>query len=107
MASFWSNVTAWTSWVWDFRRERGPRVAVSMDEVEILRRLLVLVGAFISGAGGASLFLEDQSPTVWSADAVRMRDDGAWTARLSIKDLWPMSSSLGFNVPDPSVRPSV
>jgi len=41
------------------------------------------------GAAGASDFLLDQTPTVWSADAERMRFEGWWTAMESTLALCP------------------
>ena len=47
------------------------------------------VGKRDGEAEGASDFLVDQRPRVWSAEAERMRHEGAWTARASMLDLWP------------------
>ena len=67
-----------TGAVCDLRRERGPRWGVDV-EGPTFRRLEfrdVAEGRRDDGAAGASVFLVDQRPTEWSAEAERMRDEG-------------------------------
>ena len=74
-------------------RARGPRCGVEVV-AESLRRLeLVFLGLDVgrreNGAAGASDLRVDHRPTVWSAEAERTREEGAWVARSSILALWP------------------
>ena len=61
----------------DFSSARGPRCGV---DVPSLRFLFVVPGTVCgsrdAGAAGASDVRVDQMPTVWSADADRIRDEG-------------------------------
>lgn len=68
------------------------------EELDSLRRLFD-DGRRFSGAAGAPDLLVDQRPMVWSAEAERMRELGAWTARESTEALWPNSSSDGVKEP--------
>ena len=85
MASSGLKVTSDTGAVWPARRARAPRWDVDFPEfgAESLRRLEDGKGRRLDGADGAADFDVDQIPTVWSADAVRMREEGVWTARRS------------------------
>ena len=71
--------------------ERGPRWGADVAGPTFRRLELrdVEIGRRDAGAEGASDFLVDQSAREWSADAERIRLEGAWTARESIVDLWP------------------
>lgn len=82
--------------VWALRRERGPRVGVrgAFVGVEfVFRRLeeedLREVGRREGGASGPEDLDVLQRPMVPSAEAERMRLDGAWTARQSTEARWP------------------
>lgn len=66
----------------------------------ILRRL-VAGWAAGSGAGGASDFFVDQIPILLSEEPDRIREEGAWTAMLSMTEVWPMSSKFGVKLPLP------
>ena len=69
-----------------------------MVEVVSFRRLEVrevVDGMREVGAAGASDFLLDQMPMVWSAEAERMRCEGWCTAIESMLALWPYSSIWG------------
>ena len=99
MESFSSKQTSETWALWPVSMLRAPRCGTDLV-VESLRRLFE-AGREDSGAGGASLFLVLQSPIVWSADAERMREEGAWTAMLSTDALCPQSSSNGV-IDEPS-----
>ena len=55
----------------------------------------VFVRRRAGGAGGASALVLVQRPTVWSDEAEMMRNDGAWTAKEFMPDVWPYSSRAG------------
>lgn len=69
--------------------------------LESFRRLFA-DGRSSSGAAGASDFLVDHRPTVWSAEAESTREDGACTAKLSTEDRWPNISSVGTSEASPT-----
>lgn len=91
MGSVGAKITDDTGAAWDLRRARGPRCGVVVEVVS-LRRLELREKADDRrevGAGGASDFLLDQTPTVWSAEAERMRLEGWCTAMESTLALCP------------------
>lgn len=98
VGSLGAKIVAETGAEWDFRRERGPRRGVVVADPIFRRFELRDVKERIrdAGAEGASDFLVDHTPREWSAEAERMRLEGAWTARESIEALWPKSSRWGF-----------
>lgn len=87
--SFKSKVTSDTCAVCRASKLSGPRWGLGLLLTESLRRLFEAEGRRFSGAVVFSDFLVDQRPTVWSAEAERMREDGEWTARASTDALWP------------------
>ena len=86
-----AKVTSETGAEWPDSRARAPRWEVDLLDVgvESLRRLELGVGRRFAGAEGEADLELDQMPTVWSAEAVRMREEGPWTARLSTEAVWP------------------
>ena len=84
-------MAAETGSVWPDSSESGPRCAAGLEVDELgwlsLRRLEGALGMRCSGADGAEDFWVVQRPTVWSLEAERMREDGAWTAMESMLDL--------------------
>lgn len=86
-----AKVTPETGAVWEVRSARGPRwgaVGAGALCEESFRRLLDVASGRRCGGAAVALDLDvDQMPTEWSAEAERMREEGAWTARLSIDAL--------------------
>ena len=90
-----------TGAVWPTNAVIGPRVGTfdSLDseaEADNLRRFALpgkAVGRRLLGAGweaeSPGEVEEDQSMAVQSAEAVRMREEGVWTAREWTGSLWP------------------
>ncbi len=99
VGSFGAKMVAETGAEWDLRRERGPRWGVDVAGPVFRRFELrdVEEGIRDAGAEGASDFLVDQRPREWSAEAERIRLEGAWTARESMEALWPKSSRWGVS----------
>ena len=91
MGSLGAKMVSETGAEWDFRRDSGPRWGVDVAGPTFRRFALraVELGRRDEGAEGASDFLVDQRPRVWSAEAERIRLEGPWMARQSILDLWP------------------
>ena len=74
------------------RSARGPRRGVEDDAASFCRFAAWLVnerGSRPAGAGGLSALEVDQTPTVWSSEADRMRELGWWTASEEMLALWP------------------
>jgi len=95
--SFAAKIAALTGAVWPLSRLSGPRCGAEelVDDGFNFRRLMALDdadGSRLDGAEGPSDFLVDQTPTLWSAEADSIREDGAWTEMLSTLDLWPYRS---------------
>ena len=80
MASRGLKSTAWTGAECPLIRESGPRCAVEV-EVDVLRRLLLFAeGSRVGGASGEEDGTLLHIPILSSADAERMRFEGAWTS---------------------------
>ena len=91
--------TSRTGAVWPINAVMGPRVGTfdsAGAEEESFRRFALPgkeVGRRFDGAAEEAESVgereEDQSMAVQSAEAVRMREEGAWTAREWTGSLWP------------------
>jgi hypothetical protein len=80
--SFAEKTAALTGAVWLLSRLSGPRCGGVdlVDEGFNFRRFMALDeadGSMLDGADGPSDFCVDQRPTVWSAEAERIREEGA------------------------------